>query len=80
MKVISKESVQVQAARLFSVSYPYEWWAGAREIYEVEASAKREREFFAIVDKTFHQASEQRQSGANPTTAGESPLLLRDES
>ena len=80
MKVISKESVQVQAAKLFSVSYPYEWWAGAREIYEVEASAKREREFFAIVDKSFHQASEQRQSGGNPTTASESPAPSTDSS
>jgi len=74
MKVISRKSVQVQTARLFSVSYPYEWWAGAREIYAVEASSKREREFFAIVDKMFHQASEQRRSGLNPTTAGEAPV------
>lgn len=55
-------------------------WAGAREIYEVEASAKPEREFFAIVDKTFHQASDQRQSGGNPATASESPAPSTDSS
>jgi len=70
VKVISAKSVQIQALRLFEFDYPHEWWARAREVYSVEATTKRERQFFAIIDKTFGQAARRNQSGGSPVTDG----------
>ena len=72
VKVISAKSVRIQAIRLFTVDYPYEWWARAREVYDVEATTKRERQFFAIIDETFRQVTCRSQSGGS-SVANSSP-------
>jgi hypothetical protein len=70
MKAISAKSVHLQVIRLFTVSYPYEWWIKTREIYEIEATTKREREFFAIIDGAFRQAARQRESSSDSSSKG----------
>jgi hypothetical protein len=52
---ISKESVRLQAGRLFSSEYSRNWWALlARNVYKIEARTKSEKEFFEIVDISFN--------------------------
>jgi hypothetical protein len=70
MKVISAKSVRVQAIRLFAIDYPYEWWARSREVYDIEATTKRERQFFAIIDEMFEQVAHRNQSGRSSATDG----------
>lgn len=65
MKVISEKSVRVQAMMLFDTDYPYEWWIRGREVWEIEADTKRDRNFFRIVDNAFLRATEQRQAGGS---------------
>jgi Family of unknown function (DUF6082) len=65
MKIISEKSVQVQAMMLFDTDYPYKWWIRAREVWEIEASTKRDRNFFKIVDNAFQRTAEQRQAGGS---------------
>jgi hypothetical protein len=68
MKVISKDSVQLQITRLFTADYPYEWWARVRDVYHVEATTRRERQFLAITDEAFRLATQQRKSGGTSVT------------
>jgi hypothetical protein len=60
MRALSEASVRTQATRLFAAGYPYNWWAKAREVYQIEAETKHERQFFNIVDEAFSHASKQR--------------------
>ena len=60
IRAMSAKSVQAQAARLFASRFPCEWWSKARESYRDDATTKREREFFAILDAEF-EGKRQRQ-------------------
>lgn len=51
VKAITSESVRLQARLMFAEGYPVEWWRGVRGIYESEATTRRERQLFAIVDE-----------------------------
>jgi hypothetical protein len=54
LKAITTRSVALQAARLFESEYVRAWWTnGMRDIFEAEAGAKSEKEFFTIVDSAF---------------------------
>jgi len=64
LKSISSESVRLQAQIMFSEGYPAEWWLSVRGIFEAEAATKRERQFFAIVDKEYIYAKEQLENKA----------------
>lgn len=56
LKAVSYDSVRLQTRLMFAEGYPVEWWSGVREIYETEATKRRERQFFAIVDKEYMNA------------------------
>ena len=66
-KTISKVSVSLQAARLFESEYSRIWWAQARVTYEVEGTAKREKEFFGLVDARYQGAIRTLQSSNDST-------------
>jgi len=59
IKAISEKSVQIQAAELFGSGFAREWWSRSRELYRVDATSKREREFFTIVDREFERKKSQ---------------------
>jgi Family of unknown function (DUF6082) len=71
LKTISKESIIIQAALLFSGKYAREWWNLARDVYKAEAAGRLEREFFAILDGAYEKAVQGGASIADPTTGGE---------
>ena len=71
VKAISAASVRLQANLLFGQSYPIEWWAGARQAYMVEATTRRERQFFTLVDGEYVRAKQQLEIAAG----GQSPDL-----
>jgi|SRR5579875_475258 len=60
--IYSPESIQVQVTILFGAEFPRDWWGGARDVYRLEATAKREREFFEIVDQTFKRHNQAAQT------------------
>jgi Family of unknown function (DUF6082) len=66
IKAISASSVQVQVAGIFGAEYPRNWWSEVRPIYAAEATTRRERSFFAIVDREFNRASEDRDRAEHP--------------
>lgn len=59
VKAISAGSVQVQAAELFASEFPRLWWSRFRELYRADATTKREREFFTIIDTEFERKQPQ---------------------
>jgi hypothetical protein len=65
LKAISAESVRVQASRLFEASYPRAWWNDTREVYRAEAMTRRERDFFVIVESSFHDTIRRLTSSGN---------------
>jgi hypothetical protein len=65
IKAISAESVRVQAAELFASEFPRLWWSRFRELFRVDATTKREGEFFVIIDTEFER--KQRQVEAPPS-------------
>lgn len=66
IKAMSAKSVKVQAGELFASDFPREWWSRVRELYGFDATTKREREFFAIVDTEFE--TKQRQVKLPPSS------------
>jgi Family of unknown function (DUF6082) len=72
MKIASRESIQLQASRLFGMDYPFEWWSRVRNIYETEAATKEEREFFTIVDAIYNRTAAQRATSNQQPEAGDS--------
>lgn len=54
-KVMSAKSVHAQAAGLFASEFPREWWSKSRELFRADATSRREREFFAIIDFEFER-------------------------
>jgi len=56
LKVATKESVSLQAQRIFAAEYPRYWWASGRDIHIKEAATKRDREFVTLVDAKFQEA------------------------
>jgi hypothetical protein len=75
LKTTTKEGVESQARYLFASEYARNWWASAGDVYEVEAVTKIEKEFFAIVDRTFNGVLQAQQaisqSDAAPSGAEE---------
>lgn len=65
-KAMSAKSVHVQAAELFASEFPRDWWSRSRELYKVDATTRREREFFTIIDSEFER--KQRRVEASPSS------------
>jgi hypothetical protein len=66
IKAMSAKSVQVQAAELFASEFSRVWWLRVRELYRFDATTKRERQFFTIVDTEFE--CKQRQVESPPSS------------
>jgi uncharacterized protein DUF6082 len=59
IKAISAGSIRAQAAQLFTSEFPCQWWSRFREFYQADATTKREREFFALIDAEFERRQRQ---------------------
>jgi Family of unknown function (DUF6082) len=58
IKTSTTISVRLQASLIFRSEFVCEWWRRNRYIYQEEASTRREREFYSIMDDQFSKASE----------------------
>ena len=55
---VSSVSASLQAAYFFESEFSRKWWKTlARDVYRVEATTKRQKEFLAIVDAEFQKAT-----------------------
>ena len=53
----SRDKVRAQVESMFEAEFPRYWWVMARKGYMADAFSKREREFLAIVEEVFEQAT-----------------------
>jgi hypothetical protein len=71
---ISALSLRFSIAELFETEDTRNWWLWARRSYEIAATTRREKEFFAIADQEFQRASQTSAPSESAPTSSKGPV------
>jgi hypothetical protein len=66
----TEKAIRWQLKRQFSLDFRCTWWAGAREIYQADASNRRGRHFLAIAEEEYQGAIDRGNAVSKPAGGG----------
>jgi hypothetical protein len=72
---IPMPSLPYHMASLFKAEAVRNWWGWARRSYEMDATTRREKQFFAIADQEFQRASRMPEPPENAPTSSAGPVI-----